>query len=73
MSFEPGNGDLAEKHVASSSPGPESKGDGKFTHDDPEHLGVVTTENTLRQDLQGRHMQMIAMQVQHSGGPSSIY
>lgn len=55
MSFEPKNGDLAEKHGAlGTSPTREGHFDS-----DPE-TGAVTG-NVLHQDLKGRHMQMIAM------------
>lgn len=69
MSFKPENGDLAEKH-ANAAPGYEPTGDGHITSD-PEDM-VVISENRLHQDLKGRHMQMIAMQVQRSE-PSSVY
>jgi hypothetical protein len=69
MSFEPENGDLAEKH-ANAAPGYEPTPDGHFSSD-PENM-VVAKENLLHQDLKGRHMQMIAMQAQHSK-PSSVY
>lgn len=59
MSFKPENGDLAEKH-AHAGLGSEPSRDG-----DPENATGVT-ENILHQDLRGRHMQMIAMQVQRS-------
>jgi amino acid transporter len=61
MSVQPENSDdLAEKHAA---PVYDSARDGNFSSD-PENL-VVTHENKLHQDLKGRHMQMIAMRVQH--------
>jgi amino acid permease len=69
MSLKPENGDLAEKH-ANAVPGYEPTRDGHFSSD-PENM-VVANENMLHQDLKGRHMQMIAMQVQHSE-PSSVY
>lgn len=57
MSLKHENGDpLAEKQVA---PGYERTGD---VSSDPENL-VVAGPNRLHQDLKGRHMQMIAMQV----------
>ena len=63
MSLKPENGDLAEKHANAAA--------GYEPSRDPENL-VVANENMLHQDLKGRHMQMIAMQVQHSE-PSSVY
>ena len=62
MSSKPENGDLAEKH-ANAAPGYEPTRDGNSSSD-PENM-VVASENLLHQDLKGRHMQMIAMQVQH--------
>lgn len=67
MSFKPDNGDLAEKH-ANGTPDYDPTRDGHSS--DPENL-VVARENVLHQDLKGRHMQMIAMQVRHSE-PSSV-
>lgn len=45
------NGELGEKHVH-TAPGY-----------DPENI-IAVSENKLHQDLKGRHMQMIAMQVE---------
>jgi len=75
MSLRPENGDLAEKHVSAApayEPATlgENKHDGDFSGD-PENM-VEVGENRLHKDLKGRHMQMIAMQVQHSE-PSSVY
>jgi amino acid transporter len=58
MSLQPGNGGLAEKHAKDE---PALLGDGHFSSD-PEMM-VGANENMLHQDLKGRHMQMIAMQV----------
>jgi amino acid transporter len=62
MSFQPENPDLSEKHAKHE---PDTLGGGHY-NGDPElaenMVGVVHT-NALRQDLKGRHMQMIAMQV----------
>lgn len=69
MSLKPENEDLAEKH-ALDAPGYEPTRDG-HSSSDPENL-VVARENVLHQDLKGRHMQMIAMQVRHFE-PSSVY
>ncbi|KAF2491946.1 hypothetical protein BU16DRAFT_551721 [Lophium mytilinum] len=66
------NGGFGEKHVAAPEFG-----------SDPESGAVESGENKLHQDLKGRHMQMIAMQVPHSllrrrllafqtGGPGSV-
>jgi amino acid transporter len=75
MSLKSENGDLAEKHVnAAPTYEPatlgEHKRDGHFSSD-PENM-VEVSENRLHQDLKGRHMQMIAMQVQHTES-SSVY
>jgi amino acid transporter len=69
MSFKPELGDLAEKH-ANAAPDYGPTPPGEHTRDghyggDPESL-VEVKENKLHQDLKGRHMQMIAMQVQHT-------
>jgi amino acid permease len=56
MSLKPEHDDLAEKHVP-AAPAYET---GHMHSDDPDDLGVVKT-NALKQDLKGRHMQMIAM------------
>jgi amino acid transporter len=53
MSLQPENGDFAEKHEKNEA--------GNFSSD-PENM-VAASENVLHQDLKGRHMQMIAMQV----------
>lgn len=58
MSLQPENGDLAEKHAKNE---PATLEEGHFGSD-PENM-VGPTENVLHQDLKGRHMQMIAMQV----------
>ncbi|KAL5313304.1 hypothetical protein ACEPPN_019037 [Leptodophora sp. 'Broadleaf-Isolate-01'] len=69
MSLKPEDGDLAEKHtnaVPTYEPG--SSGNASS---DPENLVVASGTNKLHQDLKGRHMQMIAMQVpcsESSGG-----
>ena len=70
MSLKLENDAAAEKH-GNAAPGYEPKGDGNFSSD-PENLVVANSENMLHQDLKGRHMQMIAMRVQHSD-PSSVY
>jgi len=62
MSFQPENGDLAEKH-ATAAPGYEPNKYDEHSSSDPENL-VAVSENRLHKDLKGRHMQMIAMQVQ---------
>ena len=59
MSFKPENGDFAEKHAKDEQA---THGGGHFTSDDPENM-VGASSNVLHQDLKGRHMQMIAMQV----------
>jgi amino acid permease len=56
MSLKHGNGDLGEKHGHTAALGSDHSRDGVH---DPEAVGG--TENILRQDLKGRHMQMIAM------------
>ncbi len=58
MSLQPENGDLAEKHAKNEPP---TLGEGPFGSD-PEDLNGGKV-NLLHQDLKGRHMQMIAMQV----------
>lgn len=58
MSLKHENGDLSEKH-AGGAPGYDQTHDGHFGSD-PENM-VVVSENVLHKDLQGRHMQMIAM------------
>jgi amino acid transporter len=58
MSLQPENGDLAEKHAKDESATP---GEG-YSNRDPENM-VEVNVNPLHQDLKGRHMQMIAMQV----------
>jgi len=63
MSFKPGNGDLSEKHAA-AAPGYEPALESRSSGSDPENLVVGPSGNVLHQDLKGRHMQMIAMQVQ---------
>lgn len=75
MSLKPEDGELAEKH-ANAAPTYESATLGEHTRDghfnsDPENL-VEANENKLQKGLKGRHMQMIAMQVQHTE-PSSVY
>lgn len=63
MSLQPGNEELAEKHVIADPPAlGEHKQDGQFVTD-PEHVGET---NELHRKLQGRHMQMIAMQVERT-------
>jgi len=62
MSLKPENGDsLGEKH-AHAAPGYDHTRDGDFSSD-PENMVATSQGNALHQDLQGRHMQMIAMQV----------
>lgn len=58
MSLKHDHGDLAEKH-AGAGLGSESSRDPNFDNGLESQPG--TTENVLRQDLKGRHMQMIAM------------
>ena len=58
MSLQPENDDFAEKHAKNEPP---TLGEGGFSSD-PENL-VGANQNLLHQDLKGRHMQMIAMQV----------
>jgi len=53
------SGALSEKH-AIGAPGYSPNGDHSS---DPESV-VVTGDNALHKELRGRHMQMIAMQVQ---------
>jgi len=60
MSFQPENGDLAEKHGKNE---PATLGEGHFSSDPENMAGPNYTVNMLHQDLKGRHMQMIAMQV----------
>lgn len=62
MDLKSDNG-VAEKQMA--PPGSES-------NHDPESMVVTSTENRLHQDLKGRHMQMIAMQVPLSPSPSPV-
>ena len=70
MSLKHENGGFAEKHAnddpayESGSPG-EHKGGGAYTAT-PEDLVESGETNKLHQDLKGRHMQMIAMQVSSS-------
>jgi hypothetical protein len=59
------NGDYSEKHAAGA---PAYEPDGSS---DPE-VQAVAAGNLLHQDLKGRHMQMIAMQVQRPE-MSSVY
>jgi hypothetical protein len=68
MSLKPEDVGFAEKHdntTPSYDPATlgDHKQDGHF-NGDPESL-VEPKENLLHKDLQGRHMQMIAMKVQH--------
>ena len=70
MSLKLDNGDVAEKQP-NAAPGYEPTSDGHFGSD-PENM-VVAKENNLHQDLKGRHMQMIAMQVQHPEPPLSVF
>jgi amino acid transporter len=59
MSFKPENGAFAEKPVDAATPVYDPAAAGR----DPENLSVEVTVNKLHQNLKGRHMQMIAMQV----------
>ena len=74
MSLKHENGDFAaEKHGnvgLGSEPSP-TLHDAGFDNGLESQVG--TTQNVLRQDLKGRHMQMIAMQVQHSAHVISVY
>jgi hypothetical protein len=70
MSLKPDNDDHAEKH-ASAGLGSDSPRDGPFDNGLESQAG--STQNMLHQDLRGRHMQMIAMQVQHSVPVTSVY
>jgi amino acid permease len=74
MSLRHENPDLAEKHdIDAPSYAPATgdlKHDGHFDSD-PENLAQPEA-NKLHQDLKGRHMQMIAMQVQRAE-PSTVY
>ncbi len=72
MSLKHDNGDLAEKHAnAGLGSEPSPPRDGHFDNGLESQAG--TTQNILRQDLRGRHMQMIAMQVQHSVPVIAVY
>ncbi len=68
------NDGFAEKH-ANGTPVNEPATLGGHKRDsysagaDPEIM-VATSKNALHQDLKGRHMQMIAMQVQHINSSS---
>ena len=74
MSLKTENGGLAEKH-ANDAPVNEPATLGGHKRDsysagaDPEIM-VATSKNALHQALKGRHMQMIAMQVQHINSSS---
>ena len=74
MSLNSENGGLAEKHANGApayEPATDRKRDSYSAGADPEII-IATSKNALHQDLKGRHMQMIAMQVQHIQ-PSSVY
>jgi amino acid permease len=72
MSLKNDKGDVAEKQVdAAPPPSYEPTSEGQFASD-PENNVAAPKENNLHQDLKGRHMQMIAMQVQHSE-PLPVY
>jgi amino acid transporter len=65
MSLKHDSGDLAEKHAnAGLGSDPSLQRDGHYDNGLESQTG--TSQNILHQDLKGRHMQMIAMQVQHS-------
>lgn len=66
MSLKHENGGLAEAGYAEKHAGAVP------TYDSPTHGDIEVGENRLHQDLKGRHMQMIAMQVHHSKS-SSVY
>ena len=70
MSLKNDKGDVAEKQADAAPPVYEPTSEGHFGSD-PEN-NVVPKENLLHQDLKGRHMQMIAMQVQRSE-PLPVY
>jgi amino acid transporter len=60
MSLKPDNGDYAEKHAhAGLGSDPSLPHDGRYDNGLESQAG--TTQNSLHQDLKGRHMQMIAM------------
>ena len=68
MNTDSDNGAYAEKHANGSpgfQPAVSGKRDSYSAGADPEIM-IATSKNALHQDLKGRHMQMIAMQVQHS-------
>lgn len=72
MNTDSDNGRYAEKHVNGASafePAVTGKRDSYSAGADPEIM-IATSKNALHQSLKGRHMQMIAMQVQHTHPPS---
>jgi amino acid transporter len=70
MSLQHESANLDEKH-ANAAPAYEPATLGEHTRgrplsSDPEDAAIVVADqNQLHRDLKGRHMQMIAMQVQH--------
>ena len=68
MNTDSDNGGYAEKHVNGTEPAASGKRDSYSAGADPEIM-IATSKNALHQDLKGRHMQMIAMQVQHTHPP----
>lgn len=54
-----------EKHTPRFEPAVQGKRDSYSAGADPEIM-VATSKNALKQGLKGRHMQMIAMQVEHT-------
>ncbi len=73
MSLNPEHDGFAEKHANNTAPPyePGTLGEHKPSYYDNDPV-VAATTNKLHQDLKGRHMQMIAMQVQPSKS-SSVY
>ena len=72
MSLKPENGDFAAEKHANAAPayeqgalGGEHARDGHFGGD-AENMTEAKEARKLHQDLRGRHMQMIAMQVPHT-------
>ena len=64
MSLNPEHDGLAEKHANNAPAYEPPLGEHKANAYDND--GAVAGTNALHQDLKGRHMQMIAMQVQPS-------
>lgn len=71
MNLQHENGGFDEKPAYEPRSSIGGHKEGGFSGGDPESM-VAVSQNRLHTDLKGRHMQMIAMQVQHTE-PSSLY